>query len=157
MSDMNLVCCIKQVPDTADVKIDPETNTLIRSGVESITNPYDLVALQAAVDLKERYGGTVTAISMGPPQAEQVAQGGAVARRRQGRPAFGPGLRGRRYPCHELHPFQGDRKAPTGGSRRSRHMRETGHRRRYCPSWSGHRVPAWIYAIYLRDGDQAGC
>ena len=72
MSDMNLVCCIKQVPDTADVKIDPETNTLIRSGVESITNPYDLVAVQAAVDLKERYGGTVTAISMGPPQAEQA-------------------------------------------------------------------------------------
>jgi electron transfer flavoprotein beta subunit len=69
---MNIVCCIKQVPDTADVKIDPETNTLIRSGVESITNPYDLVAVQAAVDLKERYGGTVTVISMGPPQAEQV-------------------------------------------------------------------------------------
>ncbi len=58
------------MPDTADVKIDPETNTLIRSGVESITNPYDLVAVQVAVDLKERYGGTVTAISMGPPQAE---------------------------------------------------------------------------------------
>ena len=67
---MNFVCCIKQVPDTADVKIDPETNTLIRSGVESITNPYDLVALQAAIDLKEKYGGSVTAISMGPPQAE---------------------------------------------------------------------------------------
>jgi electron transfer flavoprotein beta subunit len=67
---MNVVCCIKQVPDTSDVKIDPETNTLIRSGVESITNPYDLVALQAAIDLKERYGGSVTAISMGPPQAE---------------------------------------------------------------------------------------
>jgi electron transfer flavoprotein beta subunit len=69
---MNFVCCIKQVPDTADVKIDPETNTLIRSGVESITNPYDLVALQAAIDLKEKYGGSVTAISMGPPQAEQA-------------------------------------------------------------------------------------
>ncbi len=69
---MNLVACIKQVPDTTDVKIDPETNTLIRSGVESITNPYDLVAVQAAVDLKEKYGGTVTVISMGPPQAEQV-------------------------------------------------------------------------------------
>ena len=54
---MNLVCCIKQVPDTNDVKIDPETNTLIRSGVESITNPYDLVAVQAAVDLKEDTAG----------------------------------------------------------------------------------------------------
>ncbi len=67
---MNLVCCIKQVPDTNDVKIDPETNTLIRSGVESITNPYDLVAVQAAIDIKGRYGGTVTVITMGPPQAE---------------------------------------------------------------------------------------
>ena len=69
---MNLICCIKQVPDTADVKIDPETNTLIRSGVESISNPYDMVALEAALVLKDKYGGTVTAISMGPPQAEQV-------------------------------------------------------------------------------------
>jgi electron transfer flavoprotein beta subunit len=67
---MNIVCCIKQVPDTADVKIDPETNTLIRSGVEAIANPYDMVALEAALALKERYGGRVTAISMGPPQAE---------------------------------------------------------------------------------------
>jgi electron transfer flavoprotein beta subunit len=69
---MNIVCCIKQVPDTADVKIDPETNTLIRSGVESITNPYDLVAVQAAVDVKEQYGGKVTVVTMGPPQAEQA-------------------------------------------------------------------------------------
>ena len=69
---MHIVCCIKQVPDTAQVKIDPETNTLIRSGVESICNPYDLVAVEAAVRLKERYGGKVTVISMGPPQAEQA-------------------------------------------------------------------------------------
>lgn len=71
LSDMHVVCCIKQVPDTADVKIDPETNTLIRAGVESITNPYDLVAVQAAIDLKGRYGGTVSVLTMGPPQAEQ--------------------------------------------------------------------------------------
>lgn len=69
---MNIVCCVKQVPDTADIKIDPETNTLIRSGVESISNPFDTVAVEAAVRLKERYGGTVTVISMGPPQAVQV-------------------------------------------------------------------------------------
>ena len=54
---MHIVCCVKQVPDTAQVKIDPETNTLIRSGVESICNPYDLVAVEAAVRLKEKYGG----------------------------------------------------------------------------------------------------
>jgi electron transfer flavoprotein beta subunit len=69
---MHFVCCIKQVPDTAEVKIDPQTNTLIRSGVASISNPFDMVALEAALRLKEQYGGKVTAISMGPPQAEQV-------------------------------------------------------------------------------------
>ncbi|MCX5994740.1 MAG: electron transfer flavoprotein subunit beta/FixA family protein [Chloroflexi bacterium] len=69
---MHIVCCIKQVPDTAQVKIDPETNTLIRSGVESICNPYDLVATEAAVQLIEKYGGKVTVISMGPPQAESA-------------------------------------------------------------------------------------
>ncbi len=69
---MHIVCCIKQVPDTAQVKIDPETNTLIRSGVESICNPYDLVAVEAAVQLIEKYGGKVTVISMGLPQAESA-------------------------------------------------------------------------------------
>lgn len=68
---MHYVCCIKQVPDTAEVKIDPSTNTLVRTGVESISNPFDIVALEAAIQLKERYGGRVTAVSMGPPQAAQ--------------------------------------------------------------------------------------
>ena len=67
---MHIVCCIKQVPDTTQVKIDPETNTLIRAGVESICNPYDLVAAEAAVRLTRKYGGKVTVISMGPPQTE---------------------------------------------------------------------------------------
>jgi electron transfer flavoprotein beta subunit len=69
---MNIVCCLKQVPDTAQIKIDPETNTLVRTGVESILNPYDLVALEQAVRLKEIHGGEITAVSMGPPQAESV-------------------------------------------------------------------------------------
>jgi electron transfer flavoprotein beta subunit len=69
---LHFVCCIKQVPDTAKVKIDPETNTLIRSGVESIANPYDMAALEAALTLKDTYGGAVTVLSMGSPQAEQV-------------------------------------------------------------------------------------
>jgi len=69
---MHIVCCVKQVPDTTQVKIDPETNTLIRAGVESICNPYDVVAVEAAVRLVERYGGEVTVISMGPPQAESA-------------------------------------------------------------------------------------
>jgi len=67
---MHCVCCIKQVPNTNDVKIDPDTNTLVRSGVESISNPFDVVGLEAAVRLKEAHGGTVTVISMGPLQAE---------------------------------------------------------------------------------------
>ncbi|MBI4336134.1 MAG: electron transfer flavoprotein subunit beta/FixA family protein [Candidatus Omnitrophica bacterium] len=67
---MNIIVCIKQVPNTADVRIDPKTNTLIREGVESIINPFDTYAIEEAVRLKERFGGKITAISMGPPQAE---------------------------------------------------------------------------------------
>jgi electron transfer flavoprotein beta subunit len=67
---MNIIVCIKQVPGTTDIKIDPETNTLVREGVESIINPFDAYALEEGVRLRERYGGKVTAISMGPPQAE---------------------------------------------------------------------------------------
>ena len=67
---MRIIVCIKQVPNTTDVKIDPVSNTLIREGVESIINPFDLYAIEEAVRLRERMGGTVTVISMGPPQAE---------------------------------------------------------------------------------------
>ncbi len=67
---MNIAVCIKQVPDTAEVRIDPETGTLMREGVPSIINPYDMHALEAALQLREQAGGTVTALSMGPPQAE---------------------------------------------------------------------------------------
>jgi electron transfer flavoprotein beta subunit len=66
---MNIVVCIKQVPETTTVRINPETNTLIREGVKSIVNPFDMYAVEEALRLKERYGGTVTAITMGPPQA----------------------------------------------------------------------------------------
>ena len=67
---MNIVVCIKQVPNTTDVKIDPVTNTLIRDGVESVINPFDAYAIEEGVRLKERFGGKVTVITMGPPQAE---------------------------------------------------------------------------------------
>lgn len=69
---MNIIVCIKQVPNTTDVKIDPVTNTLIRDGVESVINPFDTYAIEEAVRLKERFGGTVTVITMGPPQAENA-------------------------------------------------------------------------------------
>ena len=67
---MNIVVCIKQVPDTAEVKINPETNTLIREGVPSIINPFDMHAIEAGLQIREKIGGKVTVITMGPPQAE---------------------------------------------------------------------------------------
>jgi electron transfer flavoprotein beta subunit len=67
---MNIIVCIKQVPDTTDVKINPQTNTLVREGVKSIINPFDMYAIEAGVRLKEKSGGKVTVITMGPPQAD---------------------------------------------------------------------------------------
>lgn len=67
---MNIIVCIKQVPDTTDVRINPETNTLVREGVKSIINPFDMYAIEAGVRLKEKTNGKVTVISMGPPQAD---------------------------------------------------------------------------------------
>ncbi len=67
---MNIIVCIKQVPDTAEIRINPETNTLMREGVPSIINPFDLYALEAGIQLKEKLGGKVTVLTMGPPQAE---------------------------------------------------------------------------------------
>lgn len=67
---LNILVCVKQVPDTTNIKIDPVTNTLIRTGVPSIVNPFDAYALELAVGLKEKHGGSVTVISMGPPQAK---------------------------------------------------------------------------------------
>ena len=69
---MKIVVCLKQVPDAKDVKLDPQTNTLARDGVESIMNPYDQHALEEAVRIREQLGGEVTVITMGPPQAEEM-------------------------------------------------------------------------------------
>lgn len=70
---MHIVVCVKQVPNTTQVKINPETNTLVRDGVESIMNPFDENALEMALQLKEKHPGTtVTALTMGPPQAAEI-------------------------------------------------------------------------------------
>lgn len=69
---LNILVCIKQVPETRDVEVDENTGVLKREGVDSKMNPFDLYALEAGVQLKERYGGKVTVISMGPPQAAAV-------------------------------------------------------------------------------------
>lgn len=69
---MNILVCIKQVPDTTEIKIDPVKHTLIREGVPSIVNPFDACALEVAVRLKEKEGGKVIVVSMGPQQAKNA-------------------------------------------------------------------------------------
>ena len=69
---MRVVVCVKQVPDTTNVRINPETNTLMREGVESIVNPFDEYALEQGLLLKDRCGARLTVVSMGPPQATAV-------------------------------------------------------------------------------------
>jgi electron transfer flavoprotein beta subunit len=67
---MNIIVCIKQVPETQEVRLDPVTHTLKREGIKSIINPFDLYAVEEALRVREAKGGTVTLLSMGPPQAE---------------------------------------------------------------------------------------
>ncbi|MBN2654495.1 MAG: electron transfer flavoprotein subunit beta/FixA family protein [Nitrospirae bacterium] len=69
---MRIIVFVKQVPDTAEVKINPETNTLVREGVPSIINPYDVHALEAALQIRDHKGGKVIVVTMGPPQAEDA-------------------------------------------------------------------------------------
>ena len=69
---MKIIVCIKQVPNTTEIKIDPITNTLKRDGVPSIINPDDKTAIEAALQLKEKHGATVTVLTMGPAQAEKA-------------------------------------------------------------------------------------
>jgi electron transfer flavoprotein beta subunit len=69
---LKIFVCIKQVPSVSEVKIDPNTNTLVREGIPSITNPFDKNAIELALTIKETHGADVIAISMGPPQAEEI-------------------------------------------------------------------------------------
>lgn len=69
---LNIVVCIKQVPDSMEVKINPKTNNLDREGIKSVMNPFDKNALEEALRIKESHGGKVTVISMGPPQTESI-------------------------------------------------------------------------------------
>ncbi len=69
---MNIVVCIKQVPESTEVRVDPKTNALIREGVKSIVNPVDENAVEAGLQLRDQHGGKVTVITMGPPQAEEA-------------------------------------------------------------------------------------
>jgi electron transfer flavoprotein beta subunit len=69
---MHSVVCIKQVPDSAQIRVHPVTNTIMRQGVPSIINPYDTYALEAALALRDKLGGEVTVLTMGPPMAEDA-------------------------------------------------------------------------------------
>jgi len=69
---MDILVCIKQVPGTSKVEVDPVTGVLLRNGIDSKMNPYDLYALETALKIREKRGGTVKVISMGPPQAMEV-------------------------------------------------------------------------------------
>ncbi len=69
---MKIAVCVKQVPDTTRVEVDPETKTLVREGVESVLNPLDTFAVEEALRIRQGLGGTVTAITLGPPQAERM-------------------------------------------------------------------------------------
>jgi len=69
---MHIVVCIKQVPDSAQIRVHPVTNTITRQGVPTIVNPYDLFALEAALRLRDELGATVTVLTMGPPMAEDT-------------------------------------------------------------------------------------
>lgn len=69
---MNIIVCIKQVPETINVKINKDTNTLIREGIKGIINPFDMYAVEEGLRIKEKFGGKVVAISMGPPQAGEA-------------------------------------------------------------------------------------
>ncbi len=69
---LRIIICIKQVPETQEVRLDPETHTLKREGIKSIINPFDLYAVEEGLRVREAQGGQVTLITMGPPQAEEA-------------------------------------------------------------------------------------
>ena len=71
---MNIVVCVKQVPDTSEVKIDPVTNNLVREGIPGIMNPFDKAALREALRIRDKLGGRITVVSMGPPQAAETLE-----------------------------------------------------------------------------------
>ena len=69
---MKIVVCIKQVPDTTNIKVDPETGTLKRETAGTVMNPFDMYAIEEALRIKEKLGGTVTVVTMGPPMAKEI-------------------------------------------------------------------------------------
>ncbi len=110
---LNILVCVKQIPDVDLVRMDPETGNLIRTGVPTLTNPLDLNALEAAVQVKERFGGRITLITMGPPMAEStlrecLAVGGDKAVLITGRPFGGADTLSTSYSIVKAADMEGD-------------------------------------------------
>ena len=125
---MNIIVCIKQVPDTTEVRINPETNTLIREGVETIINPFDMYAIEEGVRLKEKHGGRSPSSRMGPPAGRE-------------RPARGHRLGADEAVLLSDRAFAGadtwppptrwPRASASSAGSRPGHLRQAGHRRRH--------------------------
>ena len=103
---MDILVCIKQVPGTSNVEVDPVTGVLKRDGVESKLNPYDLYALEQAFALKELYGGMVRTVTMGPPQAKAAVMESVYMGADSGVDQR-PKICGRRCAGHQLHACTG--------------------------------------------------
>ena len=108
MSDFHMVVCVKAVPGSTEVKMDPKTNTIVRDGKQAVINPFDASALECALALKDDFIGfgmdvRVTVVSMGIPATESLLRD-CIARGRRRAAADRPSLCGCRYPSHHLCP-----------------------------------------------------
>jgi hypothetical protein len=136
---MHIVVCIKQVPDSAQIRVHPVTNTIMRQGVPAIVNPYDLFALEEALRLKDKFGGKVTMLCMGPPQAEDalkkcISFGADDAVLVTDRSFAGADTLATSYALAAADPP--DRQGTEGGHRVHR---QADHRRRHRPGGARHR------------------
>ena len=130
---MNILVCLKQVPDTAKVKFNRETNTLDRTGVENIMNPYDRQALEVALCLKDKEGAKVTVLTMGLPQATDILKEAIAMGADDGVLLSDRVLGG----SDTLATSLALAAAVNIWRVRPRTLRQAGSRRRYCTGWSG--------------------
>jgi len=107
---VKVIVCIKQVPDTTNVRINPETNTLVREGVQSIINPFDAYAIEEAVRIKEKHGGNDIVLSMGPPQAAEALREAISLGVDEAVLISDSRVRRSRHSGHGVHPRRGIRK-----------------------------------------------
>ena len=130
---MNILVCIKQVPDTNEIKIDPETNTLIRDGVPSIINPFDGYAIEAAARIKDKNPDTrIVVLSMGPKQAEAALREALAIAADKAYLVSDAAFGGSDTLATQLHPVLRDCKGRGAGRREVRRdlLRQAGDRRR---------------------------